>query len=423
MRKVRVEPRYLKQRQEPRFTTVDPQPRYVGVGVSRRGPSARIGTTLVGAPASSTVVGRAGTVFARRSATIIGVTAEAFTEALDGFPASYPHIPGVAAQSTSGAFAGSVSTNWNVNVAGQESIAVATSGVGVVSAAGNIHIVGQPIASPAVAGAGEVTTIQNVDAVGPVSTSIGLAPQGSVSTGTTITGVTAEAVCEALAGVMEDAVHADVRGDAIVSGAGGFAGQVSTHPIIAGVTAEAASTAVPGTVVAGVSTSVSGFVADSTGTGQSGVVQAVRHVNVAGVAAVSTTSGQVGSVSAQINFARQRMVKNGDTTMTSSVSIIPNWLSHSTSPATISTHRLVVQGSKADATVTFSGNTSASVNGETLRLFRNGVQVASSLMSAGTGSPVTVSWSGSVVDGDLFDLRGSSVYNSRVLSGSYLEVV
>lgn len=122
-------------------------------------------------------------------------------------------------------------------------------------------------------------------------------------------------------------------------------------------------------------------------------------------------------------FARQRMVKSGNSTSSSMTpAIVPNWVSDMTYPAVIASHSLIVVGSGA-VVVTFHGVFSGTnqANNPQSWIYKNGVAVAPSAPLPFNG-PLDCLWVGPVNDGDQLSVYDNGFSSVVTGTSSYLDV-
>lgn len=152
-----------------------------------RGPSARIGVTIIGITATATAQAPDGSVVAVRDVTVTGVPATATAEAPPGRIEFVVHATIIGATAT----------------------ATAAASEGAVQAVRNVTLPGVVATASAAAPAGTVTTIRNTTISGLVAAATAQAPTGTIQAvrNTTLAGVTATATAQAPAGTVTAVVN------------------------------------------------------------------------------------------------------------------------------------------------------------------------------------------------------------------------
>lgn len=138
-------------------------------------------------------------------------------------------------------------------------------------------------------------------------------------------------------------------------------------------------------------------------------------------AAGSAAMSQSATVAARY-FSQQRMNKSGTDGWNGNQ--VTGWVSDTTYPATISSSKLVVQGTKQGATINLVAVVSSSTNNNGwIQVYCNNVAVGTQQTFPSTQSTRSLSFTMDVNAGDLLEMRANSSYNGHVYAGTYLEVL
>lgn len=157
------------------------------------------------------------------------------------------------------------------------------------------------------------------------------------------------------------------------------------------------------------------------GRGAVGAVVSATMLN-RGVLAVANGRAQI--LVTILSFQPQRMNKVGQGTAGSSTAVVQGWSSDSGAPATIVSHQLVVQGTKAGATIVLSAVMQSGANNSGfIGIYKNGTLIpGASTTFPSSVATRTVTTTADVTQGDTLDVRANSAYVGRINEGTYLDV-
>ncbi|MGF0289853.1 hypothetical protein ACQR3X_25570 [Rhodococcus ruber] len=129
------------------------------------------------------------------------------------------------------------------------------------------------------------------------------------------------------------------------------------------------------------------------------------------------------------SFAPSGMTKSGTQTFTSAGAwmLVTGWSADTTNypGSTVVSNGLDVQGAKGAATVSVSlPYTGSFTNAHTARILKNGTVVATGTPVSTANGTMTASWSGAVVDTDVFTVEAKldTYANGSVSAGGYIRI-
>lgn len=134
---------------------------------------------------------------------------------------------------------------------------------------------------------------------------------------------------------------------------------------------------------------------------------------------------QIVSIPPGKSFARQRINKSGNQSIGGSNQQVTSWTPDSTYPGVIVSNELVVQGDgTVDVTAPVVGSTPTIAWTMTVVLKRNGTTVDSDTFAGGAATK-TLTWSGTVANGDVLRLEasvGGGQSGTITGAGTYIDV-
>ncbi|MGB3706746.1 hypothetical protein [Gordonia sp. (in: high G+C Gram-positive bacteria)] len=232
-------------------------------------------------------------------------------------------------------------------------------------------------------------------------------------------GVTAPQMVATSAFMVPDvSAHAAVAVPVMVAWGEAFTPDVGTLAIVAAPTATATAQCLAPSVSASATVGVP--VMDATAFL---LAPSVTADSVLGVP-LSVASSQFHVPTVEVaTFSRQRMNKNGNSTLGAGTVLVPNWTSDATYPATIATNGLQVQGTGAANITGAIVSNSGPTRPNTFSIRLNGTAIWSSQIKT-TGTYTIPSIARTLNEGDLIQLyvAGSATAPS-VNTGTFIEVV
>ncbi|QGF20284.1 hypothetical protein SEA_SIXAMA_105 [Gordonia phage Sixama] len=391
---------------------------------------------IFGPAAQSSSVAFAGTISTVRVVSIIGPIATSNASAVTGNTAVMEEIPGQTIVSTALARAGVVSAQRQPTISGPVASGSSQAWVGLITAIRNVSLAGTQSTGQSIAYTDSIIAIRNLAVAGVRAQASGASSAGIAAAirNVNLPGVLAPGSAAAPAGLFENVVHALVLG--VLSTGNGQAAPGTVLGVsnteIAGALANGDALSLAGAIATVRNAAINGLVSGTTAAQAfNALVQAIRNAEaIAATSSSSSSTAFAGAVVAEMNYSVQRMNKLGDFAISGSVVQATGWQSHAPTPAVIVSDALDVQGGGASTVHTTLWITRNSTSGNiVLNLVINGsvvdtFSITSASTITGSGRPHYLVWNGTLNASDDVTISvGRTISTSgALLAGSYVQV-